>query len=343
MSRLLLPAEWEPTEAVMVSWPHTDTDWAYMLDDIRRCYADIVTAISKHAHCIIIGPEAPDLSLLGTDACTQNINWVEIPTNDTWIRDYGPISVYDNNGCLCHIDYKFNGWGLKFAADKDNLVTSSLIERGILPGQRIGRLSFVLEGGSIESDGRDTLLTTSHCLLSPNRNGDTPRNEIEARLRADLGSSHILWLNHGRLDGDDTDGHVDTLARLLPGNTIAYTGAGVENDDMHAELSLMAEELKSMRTADGKPFRLIELPLPSPVFDPDDGHRLPATYANFLLLNDAILLPVYGQADNDKAAEHALADALPGYKIIPVNCSALLRQHGSLHCATMQIPVSKKK
>lgn len=292
MSCRRLPAEWEAVEAVLVAWPHADTDWAYMLDEVRRCYVDIIGAISRRCKCIVVGPELPDPALFEGNGSPENIIPVEVPTNDTWTRDYGPISVVDERGQLLHVDYKFNGWGLKFAADRDNLVSRALIDGGVLAGERVGRLSFVLEGGSIESDGRGTLLTTTHCLMSPNRNGDTSRDEIEHRLCADLGCRRVLWLSHGHLEGDDTDGHIDTLARLLPGDTIAYCGSGDAADPMHAELELMADELRALRTADGNPYRLIELPLPHPVCDPDDGHRLPATYANFLLLNGAVLLPV---------------------------------------------------
>ena len=200
-------------------------------------------------------------------------------------------------------------------------------------------LNFVLEGGSIESDGNGTLLTTEDCLLSPNRNGASSIEEIESELRQRLGVSHFLWLHHGALEGDDTDGHVDTLARLVPpGDTIMYVGCQ-DRDDSHFEcLNMMLDDLKQLRTADGRPFHLIELPLPNPVFDPEDGHRLPATYANFLIINGAVLLPVYGQPMKDMLAQKIVAAAMPDYDVIPIDCRALIRQHGSLHCATMQLP-----
>ena len=333
-----MPAEWEAVSAVLMAWPHTDTDWAYMLDEIRLCYADIIAKIAKRSIIVIIGPELPGPEYLPADH--DNIICLRIPTNDTWTRDYGPVTTATSDGRLMLNDFKFNGWGLKFAADRDNLATLALCDTGIFAAERINQLGFVLEGGSIESDGLGTILTTRHCLTSPNRNGGMTQQQIERYLKESLGADRILWLENGALEGDDTDGHIDTLARLAPpGDVIFYTGCADPDDSHFTSLAAMADELKALRTADGRPYHLIELPLPDPIFDPDDGHRLPATYANFLIVNGAVILPVYGQPMKDLMAKMAIQAAMPDYEIITVDCRPLIRQHGSLHCATMQLPM----
>lgn len=333
-----MPAEWEPVDAVLLAWPHEETDWNYMLDDVRECYADIVAAIASHAKVIIIGPEKPDEKYMPAGVNRGNITFIDIATNDTWTRDYGAITTVDGNGAYIFNDFKFNGWGLKFAADCDNLVTSALYKRGLFAGSLRNCLGFVLEGGSIESDGNGTIITTADCLLSPNRNGDKSIAQIEQELKDVLGASRVLWLTKGALEGDDTDGHIDTLARLAPpGDVIFYTGCSDTSDTHYATLEEMKNELANLRTAEGRPYNLIELPLPDPVYDVD-GSRLPATYANFLIINDVVLLPTYNQPLKDLTAQMAIKAAMPEYEVITIDCRALIRQHGSLHCATMQLP-----
>ncbi|MCM1066948.1 MAG: agmatine deiminase family protein [Muribaculaceae bacterium] len=334
-----MPAEWEAADAVLLAWPHAGTDWAYMLDEVHCCYAGIIEAAAARAKVLIIGPDEPDEKYLPKGPARDNVIYIPVPTNDTWTRDYGPIVTIGTNGERIVNDFKFNGWGLKFAADRDNLVTSVLSECGLFTGPRANKLGFVLEGGSIESDGQGTLLTTEHCLTSPNRNGDMSRDNIEEYLRRHLGIKRVLWLTEGALEGDDTDGHIDTLARLAPPGDVIFFTACHDDDDPHRQcLEAMRMQLTDLRTADGKPYHLIELPLPDAIYDPDDGHRLPATYANFLILNGAVLLPVYNQPMKDLMAKMAIAAAMPDYEIIPIDCRALIRQHGSLHCATMQLP-----
>lgn len=342
LQKLRLPAEWESADGVLMAWPHKGTDWAYMLEDVRACYADIIAALTKRTKVILIGPEKPEDHFMPKGPDADNIVYIEIPTNDTWTRDYGPLTSVESAGDNCRLivnDFKFNGWGLKFAADHDNLATRTLFDAGIFNGSYRNALNFVLEGGSIESDGNGTLLTTEDCLLSPNRNGASSLKEIESTLGHSFGISRFLWLRHGALEGDDTDGHVDTLARLVPpGDTILYVGCQDREDPHYDSLNLMLEDLKQLRTSENQAFNLIELPLPDPVYDPEDGHRLPATYANFLIINGAVLLPVYGQPMKDTLAKRIVAAAMPGYDVIPIDCRALIRQHGSLHCATMQLP-----
>ncbi|MDE6173237.1 MAG: agmatine deiminase family protein, partial [Bacteroides sp.] len=250
-------------------------------------------------------------------------------------RDHGAITLLDE-GTPSLLDFTFNGWGLKFASDKDNLITRQAIEAGVMHGRYVNRLGFVLEGGSIESDGQGTLLTTSQCLLSPNRNGQMDRDEIEAYLCSEFRLQRVLWLDHGYLAGDDTDSHVDTLARFCSPDTIAYVQCTDTQDEHYEALRRMEEQLKTFRTADGAPYRLLPLPMADRI--EEDGERLPATYANFLIMNSAVLYPTYCQQENDARAKEVLQEAFPNHEIIGIDCRALIRQHGSLHCVTMQYP-----
>lgn len=333
-----LPAEWEPQRLVLMAWPHAATDWAPILAEAQDCIAEIIRAVARYTPVLVVGP---------ADLCRESfeahgfdparVSFADIPTNDTWTRDFGAITV-DHGGVPECLDFCFNGWGLKFTACEDNLINSRLAGLRLLPGLRVNRLGFVLEGGSIESDGRGTILTTAECLLSPNRNGDLSRAEIEEYLLGQFGAERMLWLDHGALAGDDTDSHIDTLARLAPHDTILYVGAGPETNPNHEPLAAMLDDLRELRTSDGLPYNLVELPSPDPIRDPDDGSLLPATYANFLITNGAVLLPVYGQPMNDRLAEMTLRAVFPDHDIVPVDCRALIRQHGSLHCVTMQFP-----
>lgn len=336
--QLRLPAEWEPQQAVMIAWPHEETDWSYMLPQVTDCYIELAHAIARFAKLIVVAPDSTLPRKYLSDIQPERVAYIDIQTNDTWTRDYGAITTLSADGTPVYNDFCFNGWGLKFAANFDNLVTRKMHFASLLSGKYHNELGFVLEGGSIESDGKGTLLTTKECLLSPNRNGDLTRREISRHLKDVFNVSKVLWLEHGALEGDDTDSHIDTLARLAPNDTILYVGCENPSDSHYDELRAMHHDLQGMSTADGRPFNLIELPLPDPVFD-EDGMRLPATYANFLIINNGVLMPVYGQPKKDKLALQIIKIAFPDHEIVPVNCSALIRQHGSLHCATMQFPV----
>lgn len=339
---LRLPAEWEKQGAVMLSWPHQNTDWAYMLPQVEKCYDAIVRAIARHAIVVIIAPDTTPIRNRFADISPERIIYFDTPTNDTWIRDYGVITVRDSDSKSLLCDFGFNAWGGKFESSLDNGVTRRMVDAGLLRGRYLDFNDFILEGGSIESDGHGTILTTSSCLLTATRNNNKPRSraEVEQKLHETLGAYNILWLDRGDIIGDDTDGHIDTIARLAPYDTILYCGSGwgVEPDEQSQALEGVAQCLSTFTTADGKPYNLVELPLPEAVYDPEDGHRLPATYANFLIINDAVLLPTYGQPLNDERAAMTLRVAFPDHIIEPVDCLALIRQHGSLHCATMQIP-----
>lgn len=331
-----LPAEWNRQSFVQLTWPHAKTDWAPMLAEAEACFVQIAVEIAARQRLLVVSPQ-PELveKELEGKARMENVRFFQCDTNDTWARDHAFITLETGQGPLL-LDFCFNGWGMKFAADLDNRINRKLYAAGLLHGTYRNCMDFVLEGGSIESDGKGTLLTTSACLLSPNRNDTYGRAEIEERLKSMFHLRQVLWIDHGCLEGDDTDGHVDTLARLCPHDTIAYVQC-TDTDDGHYEaLRRMEAQLMTFRTPEGEPFRLLPLPLPDAITE--DGERLPATYANFLIMNDAVLCPTYNQPVHDEKAMQVLAEAFPGYEVVGIDCRALIRQHGSLHCVTMQYP-----
>ncbi len=307
-------AEWEHQSMVQLTWPHEGTDWAPILDEITAVYENMAREIRKREPLLVVDT---------------------IPHNDTWARDHGFITVESSTLDTLHsqlllLDFKFNGWGEKFEAKLDNAINKHLYEQGLVKGIYEDHLDFVLEGGSIESDGKGTVFTTECCLMAPHRNQPLTKEEIEERLKEWLGAERIVWLQHGSLIGDDTDGHIDTLVRICPDDTLLYTGG----DKDHPDLTEMEKELQELRTIDGKPYRLLKLPLPRPIYDDDD--RLPATYANYLIVNGAVLVPTYNQPDLDQEAMDIIQQAFPDRDIVGIDCCAVIKQHGSLHCCTMQ-------
>lgn len=336
-----LQPEWMSQKGVLLALPDNETDWEYMLPQVINCYIDILTALVKHNVKVILLARNPDFATsVLPEELIEKIRLVKEDYNDTWIRDYGPLTLKSENGNIRLADFGFNGWGLKFAADKDNLVINRLYGPGSPDYPENGYrnfLGYILEGGSVEVNSDGVLLTTTRCLCSKNRNGGLSKEEVEKILVKTLGINKVLWLDYGELEGDDTDSHIDTLARMCPDNTILYVGCTDKNDVHYPQLKLMKEQLSSFRTASGEPYRLIELPLPDAILDSEDGHRLPATYANYLVTERAILVPVYGQPEKDRQAQEAVKMAYPQHIIEPVDCNALIRQHGSLHCATMQL------
>ena len=310
-----LPAEWEPQSGVQLTWPHAETDWAPMLDEITETYREMADAIRRYEPVLIVEP----------------------PTNDTWARDHGFITLVDDQGGIRLLDFKFNGWGEKFPSQLDNAINRRLYDEGRVKGEYVSQLDFVLEGGAIESDGSGTVFTTTNCLLAPHRNQPMTQQQIEERLKEALCAERIVWIDHGNLTGDDTDGHIDTLVRIAPDDTLLYVGCDDVEDEQYTELHLMETQLQTLRTRDGHPYRLLKLPMPHPIYD-EDGMRLPATYANFLVINGAVLVPTYAQPALDAEALRLIGDAFPGRDIIGIDSRTIIRQHGSLHCCTMQYP-----
>lgn len=333
-----LPAEWYTQSGIQLTWPHENTDWAYMLDEVQECFVQIAREISRRELLLIVTPYPEAVKQrISAYVCMDNVRFLECDTNDTWARDHGAITLIDGQSPTL-LDFAFNGWGMKFASDKDNLITRKAFEDNILHAKYINKLSFILEGGSIESDGQGTLLTTSECLLSPNRNGGMNRVEIETYLKSTFHLQQVLWLDYGYLAGDDTDSHIDTLARFCAADTIAYVQCNDTNDEHYEALKKMEEQLQSFRMLSGEAYRLLPLPMADCIIE--DGERLPATYANFLIINGAVLFPTYNQPANDKKAKEVLQEAFPTHDIIGIDCRALIKQHGSLHCVTMQYPLN---
>lgn len=340
MSAQRLPAEWEPQDAVMLTWPHKNTAWNWILEDVTELYEALATVIVDYADVIIAAPSAViddvRIRLEAMGAPMEYIHIYPCESDDTWARDHGPLTVETVDGFKL-LDFQFNGWGGKFAYQKDNQITQQLRTQKAFPYANIEVQNWVLEGGSIESDGRGTLLTTSSCLLNSNRNPDLTKTDIEARLCAAFGVRKINWLDYGHLAGDDTDSHIDTLARLCPNNTIVYTACDDEQDEHYAELKKMEAQLKTFTNADDEPYRLLPLPWSGPVLGRDSDARLPATYANFLIVNEAVLVPIYDLPMDEDALE-VISHAFPGFEILGIPCNVLIEQGGSLHCITMQIP-----
>lgn len=337
MNNIRLPAEWEEQDGVLIAWPHEATDWKPFLAQVQETFAIIIAHASRHARVILV-TNAPDEArrfLHHTEALLDRITFAPVASNDTWARDFGPITICENNRPVL-LDFQFNGWGGKFRSDLDNLISRQLKDHGIFGANHLRHIHLVLEGGGIESDGQGAILTTRSCLANPNRNPHLTVADVENAIHQFLGAKRVLWLENGYLAGDDTDGHVDMLARFAPHDTIVHVACDNPEDEHHAAIGAMVEELRALRTAAGAPYRLLALPWPDPKHGPD-GHRLPASYANFLILNGCVLVPTYDDP-RDKTALGVITQAFPGRRIVGVDCSNLILQHGSLHCVTMQLP-----
>lgn len=327
----------------MLTWPHPGTDWFSTMEQVEPVFLAIARTVLRFEHLVIscehvfrtqkleteLNQWARDNDLPGRAHC------VAAPANDTWARDHGPLAVVTADGVRL-LDFRFNAWGGKFPWEKDNALNQHLATGGCFGDTPLEAVDFVLEGGSIESDGEGTIMVTSECLLTPTRNPDYDRAAIEALLGETLGATRVLWLNHGYLAGDDTDSHIDTLARFCGPDHICYIRCEDPDDEHYPALKAMEEELRQFHQADGSPYRLTPLPWPDTVLD-DDGERLPATYANFLIINGAVLVPTYDVAQDDQALA-IFRDLFPDREIVAVPCRPLVEQHGSLHCVTMQLP-----
>jgi agmatine/peptidylarginine deiminase len=338
MTRVRFPAEWEPQSAILLAWPHEGTDWAERLAGVEETYVALVAAITRFQRAIICVADADlqtyaEARLRSARVDMDKVDFVEVEYDDTWLRDSGPITLRREDGGFRLLDFRFTGWGGKFEASRDDRLVQALQERRLFLNNERQEIDFALEGGAIETDGAGTLLTTWRCLHE--RHPEASRQELETRLAGWLAQHRVLWLDHGYLEGDDTDAHIDTLARLAPDDAIVFQACDDPTDGHYAELRAMGEEIAALRTDKGHPYRLFPLPWARPVLD--EGRRLAASYANFLILNGAVLMPGYDDPADARAAE-VLAQAYPGREIVIVPCRPLIWQNGSLHCVTMQLP-----
>ena len=334
----VLPAEWAPQRGIQLTWPHAQTDWLPYLDDITKTFVEMAKVITTDEQLLIVTPEPDKVKALLEQQLSSsqhaNIRYFAMDTNDTWARDHGAVTL-SNGTALRMLDFKFNGWGEKFEWQKDNAITRNMAQMRAFDGSVEDHTDFVLEGGSIESDGKGSIFTTSCCLLAPHRNQPMTREDIERKLLETLHAERIVWLEHGQLLGDDTDGHIDTTVRLAPNDTLLYIYS--DEEDVHfADFQALEDQLKTLRTLEGKPYHLLRLPFPEPIYDNEE--RLPATYANFVILNHHVLYPTYAQPERDRLAMQQLQKAFPDRKVIGIDARTVIRQHGSLHCLTMQYP-----
>jgi len=335
-SSKVLPAEWEEQSAIQLTWPHADSDWAPYLDEAIACFVKIAETILKYELLVIVTPEIKTVQEHLNHCDHSRIRFVHADTNDTWARDHGAITIFEDQKPVL-LDFGFNGWGRKFDFDKDDLITEHMVKANVFSEDTGYRnlMDFILEGGSIEPEGKGTILTTSKCLLSPNRNITFFKGTIEASLLSILGVHRVLWLNNGQLVGDNTDGHIDSLARFCSPDTIAYVSCDDPDDSHYKELKMMEDELCGFVQPNGKPYNLVPIPMADAVYE--EGQRLPATYANFLIINRAVLVPFYG-SPKDQEMINILRSIFAGRDIIGINCRVLVKQGGSLHCLTMQYP-----
>lgn len=337
-STLRLPAEWEPQAAVLIAWPHAGTDWADRLASVETTYTALAAAVTRFQPLVIVAPDAAVEAharalLLQAGSDLKRIRFVELPYDDTWLRDSGPLTLRDADGRFQLTDFRFTGWGGKFGAEQDDALVAGLVEAGVFGKAAHRRVDWALEGGAVESDGDGTVLTTWRCLMQ--RHPGQSRAEMDAILGDSLHAKRILWLDYGYLEGDDTDAHIDTLARFAPDNRIVFQACDDDSDPHFDELKRMADELAALRTTDGRPYALHPLPWARPIID--DDRRLAASYANYLIVNGAVLVPAYGDAVDDEAAR-IVGSAHPGREVVQVPCRPLIWQNGSLHCITMQLP-----
>jgi len=329
-----LPPEWQKQRAVLMAFPHKNSDWNNNLKSALVPFIRIAQAIAYAEPVYIVCDNKDDISELFCS--TRNMSFIEIPSNDTWIRDFGYISIEEDEEVKL-LDFTFDAWGGKFESTLDNDVNIALHQKGYMGVTPLESIDFVLEGGSIESDGQGTILTTTKCLCHSNRNGGLAKDEVEKKFQEYFGIKRVLWLDYGYLAGDDTDSHIDTLARFVSVDTIVYVQCLDKEDEHYLELKKMEEQLQSFRTFENKAYILVPLPLPSAKYD-KDKNRLPATYANFLISNGALIYPIYSVKE-DKEVHKIFKALYEDKELIPIECSRLIEEGGSLHCSTMQIPL----
>ncbi len=338
-----LPAEWEPQHTLLLTWPHPATDWADQIVEVTALYLALTAVISRYQSVLIVCRDDNHRRTLAHRLIEYQLSQAPIqlaraPYNDTWIRDYGPLAVLTAHDRAELRDFRFNGWGGKFAATLDDRLTNRLYQHGVFGGSVLQTSQLVLEGGAIDTDGQGSALLVRRTIIDPARNPNLSQTAIETELTQTLGLTRFHWLDHGWLSGDDTDGHIDTLARFTDPSTICHAWSDRANDPDTIPLQHMTAELATLRQANGAPYRLIPLPQPAPIIT-KDGRRLPATYVNFIILNGAIIVPTYDDPADTIACER-LAHAFPGRIIQPLNARALIKQGGSLHCISLHTPAA---
>jgi agmatine deiminase len=333
-----MPAEWEAHQATWLSWPHKLESWPGHFEPVEPAYAEIVRALAGcervHINVLDAAHQRRVEGILGRKGVTGDIRFHRFPTNDAWCRDHGAIFLVRNGGDapLAAVDCDFNGWGGKYPPfDLDSRIAERMARELQVPRFPA---EMVLEGGSIDTNGAGTLLTTEQCLLHPNRNPSMNRAAIERRLKELFGLEQILWLGDG-IVGDDTDGHVDDLTRFVARDAVVTVVADDRDPENRPQLAANRARLGRMRLADGTPLKVIELPMPSPKFC--EGQRLPASYANFYIANGAVLLPTF-RDPMDAEAARILATVFPGRKVVPIDCLDIVYGLGTIHCLTQQVP-----
>ena len=320
MKRLI--GEFETQSYTQIIFPHKNTDWNKYLKEAEQTFINIINTIRVYQKCLLVCYDIQAVKRHFDDE--KNLEFIEYETDDTWARDCSALSIKENTK-VKHLDFTFNAWGNKFESKKDNLMTKTVTPDAL-------SCSFVLEGGAVESNANGTILTTSKCML--NRNPNLDKKQINKILHDNLGAKEVLYLNHGYLAGDDTDSHIDTLARFIDKDTIMYVKCEDKNDEHYRELFLMEKELQTI--AKQKNYKLIALPMSDALYFEEE--RLPASYANFLFVNGAVILPIYG-VKSDTLAIKIFEETFIDRDIITTDCSVLIRQHGSLHCVTMNFNI----
>lgn len=324
-----LPAEWERQERVLLSFPPKNSDWTFKYEEAKATYKDLIRKISPQKVTLIVENKEEIQSFL-LDIDTSHVDFFEYQCNDTWIRDYGVITALKDEKVIFY-DFQFNGWGGKFDAELDNGLSKQLYPNAIFQ-------NLFIEGGAIETDGLGTLLATEQSIINSNRSPHLSKEQIEKILKETLGFKRFFWLKNGDLVNDDTDAHIDMLARFVNPTTIVYAKCEDTSYEHYQSLKNMESELGNFKTFSGKAYKLIPLPLPT---FKDDGDLTPATYTNFLITNDKVLIPSYGVSLDSKALE-ILQPLFPERECVLVDSRTLITQGGAIHCATMNLFDCKK-
>jgi agmatine deiminase len=334
-----MPAEWHPHDSTWLTWPKDPETWPDRVTHVEEIYLQMISALIPHETVnLLVDDEETEQQVRARCGAPARLQFHHIQTVDSWIRDYGPNFLQHPDGELAFNDWIFNAWGNKYEALKQDDGVPRQLE-SVLRLQRFSP-GIVMEGGSIEVNGAGCVLTTEQCLLNPNRNPQLSRDEIEQYLKDYLGVTKVLWLGEG-IVGDDTDGHIDDIARFVAPNVIA---CAVEDDPLDANYELLQDNLarlRSMTDANGRPFEIVTLPMPGIVGGTSTStrelDRLPASYANFYIANNVVLLPIFGNVNDTRAVE-TLQQLFPTRRVIPINCEPLVWGMGTIHCVTQQQP-----